>query len=82
MDKWVEHIPIYVILLSESGKYDHKISEHIVLLAMTTGGDGNEDWKSELCPFKNKLHAKYSGLGLYSTLKDMDDDFHKVSLYP
>ena len=82
MDKWAEHIRKSVKLLVKSGKYDHKLSEHIVLQAMSAGGDLNEDWKSELRPIKKDLRAKYSELGLYTTLKEMEEDFEQAGLSP
>ena len=82
MDKWVEHIRKFVILLSKSGKYDHKLSETIIILAMRAGGDHNEDWKSVLRPIKLALRAKYANLGLHTTFQQMDKDFEKDDLSP
>ena len=43
MDKWVEHIRKFVLLLTKSGKYDHRLSEDLVFNAMMAKGDQNED---------------------------------------
>ena len=75
MDKWSEHIRRLVLVLYNSGQYDHKLTETIIVHAMTAGGDGNEDWLSELRPLKKQIREKIIQIGFYDDVKQREG-FH------
>ena len=82
MDKWCAHIRRLVLVLYNSGQYDHKLTETIIILAMTAGGDGNEDWLTELRPLKKLIREKITEIAFYDDNKQREEDFTKAGLTP
>ena len=82
MDLWGQDIRTNVNLLVNSGQYDHKLSEYIVNLALTAGGDNNEDWKSIIRPLKREFKEMLLKLSLFTDKKDMDKAMAQANLTP
>jgi len=86
MDEWCTEMRTHVNLLVDSGVYDHKLSEEILDLAMLAGGGevegGNEDWKSALCPMKDRLETKIEEIKLYVSRLDQSKAMMKAKLSP
>ena len=72
MDDWVADIRVQVQLLSNSGQYDHNLSQDILDLAILAGGDGNEDWRSVIRPLRKALSKELQEIGLFSTKHEVN----------
>ena len=82
IDAWCTALRTKVKILDNSGQYEHKLSKDILNNAMSAGGSGNEDWKTEVRSLRKDFTALLTEIGILASKKDENAAVAKAGKTP